>query len=171
MTPTGSVQAPPSAAATTPPSTSAPSGAADTLVVRRHERHTCRLAAHVAISPDSTTKVTLSRNAGDGTGVLPATVVDCSAGGVGIETGLFLPRSVAVELTIAARSDTIRVGGLVQRVTMISREPKYYIGIAFKGPSAASPAEVERLLALCVEAAAEALPVTSAEKEATRARP
>lgn len=137
------------------PSPSAPM-TGESLVVRQHERHTCRLSAAVSVSSESEVRVTLSRAAGNGTGVVPATVVDCSAGGIGLEMTVFFPRGAELSVRIqrptpatgeaSAAGDAIELAGTVQRVEMLSRGPKYYLGMAFKGRRAPARSEVARVL-------------------------
>lgn len=133
----------------------------ESLVVRQHERHTCRLKAEASVAAGGgpPPAVVLSRSAGDGTGTVPGTVVDCSAGGLGLETSVFFPRSCRLRIRAWLGSDaTVEVIATVQRVTMISREPRYYLGLAYlTGPdgglgSATEPAR--RLLEHVAGAAA-----------------
>jgi len=120
---------------------------AEQLVVRQYERYTCALPAVVGITADSPARVALSRTAGNGTGVLAATVVDCSAGGIGLQCLVFLPRQTRVLVRIdLADAAPLELEGTVQRAAMISRDPKYYLGVAFKGKNSPHPTTVERLL-------------------------
>jgi len=93
----------------------------------------------------------LARAAGNGTGVVPATVVDCSNGGMGLEVNYFFPRGaellVRVEPATGVESGGwLEASGIVQRVTMLSRAPNYYIGLAFKGDRSPPKPTVDRLL-------------------------
>ena len=123
---------------------------ADQLVVRQHLRHTCRLPADITVSADSPTRVTLSRSVGDGTGVIAVTVVDCSSGGLGLESCVYLPRQtrLAVRIRLAdARTAEVELEATVQRAMMISRGPKYYLGLAFKGQGVPTAEVLGRILA------------------------
>lgn len=120
----------------------------DQLVVRQHERFVCALPVDVTVTPDSPSRVTLSAKVGQGTGVVSASVVDCSVGGVGIESELYLPRLSRLRLRIAGNGGPIELEGTVQRVNMISRAPRYYLGVSFRGGRAPDPAAVQRLLHL-----------------------
>ena len=115
---------------------------------RQHERWTCRLEAEVRLARASTGVMSLARNAGTGTGGALCTVVDCSHGGMGIETDVFLPRSCRVSVTvqIAAGEEPIEVEGSVQRVAMISRAPRYYLGLLFRMDGDAAPSAFARLI-------------------------
>lgn len=119
----------------------------DQLTVRQHERFVCKLPVDIGISAESSSRVTLSNSVGNGTGRLGATVVDCSAGGVGIESGVYLPRLARLQLRIEDTGGTpIEIEGTVQRASMISRAPRYYLGISFRGVRGVDAAAVERLL-------------------------
>lgn len=124
---------------------------AEQLVVRQHERYSCQVQADVGITADSPSRVVLSRTVGNGTGVLAATVVDCSAGGMGLESPVYLPRNARLLVRLdlgdaSGRDGHVEIEGTVQRATMISRAPRYYLGLAFKGKNAPSAATVDRLL-------------------------
>ncbi len=124
---------------------------AEQFKIRQHVRSTCSLRAEVGITEHSPTRAALSRTVGNGTGVFGATVVDCSPGGMGLESPVFLPRQarlcLRVELSNPGEPSTpLDLEGTVQRVAMISREPRYYLGLDFKGRNAPTPAVIERLL-------------------------
>lgn len=122
---------------------------ADQLVVRQHQRHACRLDASVSVAPDSPTRVAISRSVGDGSGVFSATVVDCSSGGLGLESNVYLPRDTRLSVRIrlgASSGHDIELGATVQRAQMISRTPRYYLGLAFGGEGAPSPDTLSRIL-------------------------
>lgn len=127
------------------------SQATEHLVVRQHERIACRLPAELAIAAGSPTAIGLSRTVGNGTGIIAATLVDCSAGGVGVESSVYLPRQSRLHVRIPANDGsgaTIEVEGTVQRASMISREPRYYLGLSFRGKNPPSAGTLERLLKL-----------------------
>lgn len=152
-----------------------PSGP-DPLVVRQHERLTCRLPATVRVSDEYASQVTLARSAADAGGILNVKVVDCSRGGLGLESRLFLPRSCRVKITVAEAVQAVvaqaatgadvasPVGPLefiarVQRITMTNRTPTYYLGLAFIGEGEEHTAKVARLLAAArADAPAETVP-------------
>ena len=117
------------------------------LLVRQHERLICRLAALVRVVPEDAPQVSLSRTIGDGAGGLGCVVVDCSSGGLGLQSTVFIPRGARLDVSISAEhvepgeelarpssgamareifSGSVRV----QRVTMIDRTPRYYVGAA-----------------------------------------
>lgn len=107
------------------------------------------MPAALTVAPDSPTRVRLSRAVGNGTGVVAVTIVDCSAGGVGIECPVYLPRHARVQLVVEGdRSGALELEGTVQRVGMISRNPTYYLGLSFRGRTPPSTATIEGLLRL-----------------------
>lgn len=123
------------------------SGAAEQLVVRQHERCACRMPAVLRIADEHARVVEFSRSVGDGNGSLPATMVDVSVGGTGVETGTFVPRGASVILTVRiAATESIEIPSRVQRVTMISREPRYYLGLSYSGTASDRGSTLGRLI-------------------------
>ena len=134
--------------------------AVDPLVVRQHERLSCRLPAKLRVREEHASQVIISRAAGDGSGGLNVTVVDCSGGGMGLEIPIFIPRSCRVQVQIfadpaaAAAAGAPAAGPLdftfdarVQRISMTGRAPVYYLGLAFLGDAPDHTDRVQRLLA------------------------
>lgn len=121
------------------------------LVVRQHERFTCRISADVRIADSDHQNVRVSRLAAGPGGGVPATIVDLSRGGLGLDCGLFLPRSCRLRVGVSLPgAETLWVDGVVRRSTMISRDPRYYIGLSFTDQSAAA---IDRLMAVSGAAA------------------
>lgn len=119
------------------------------LVVRQHERVACQMPVDISVASDSPTRVSLSRTVGNGTGILAATVVDCSGGGVGVESAVFLPRQTRVFLRIHSQDDAappLELEATVQRASMVSRAPRYYLGLSFRGKNPPAPAAIASLL-------------------------
>jgi hypothetical protein len=104
------------------------------LSVRRHERVLCDLKAVVSVAPESQGAVRLSRAAVTGEGGVEARVVDCSRGGLGLHSRVFLPGTcvLSVRFVLPGSTDEVRTRVRVQRVTMVDRGPTYYIGTAFE---------------------------------------
>ena len=127
------------------------------LVVRQHERRACKIAATVRVGEQHAAVVELARTVGDGTGAIGVTVVDASHGGVGLESPVFLPRGAAVTVSIrnGAVGTPIEVPSRVQRVTMISREPRYYLGLAYVGGQEHRAQTIGQVLELARSEAAE----------------
>jgi hypothetical protein len=123
------------------------------MVVRHHDRFTCVLQATLAVAPEAAERVALSRSACDAEGRVAATVVDCSAGGIGLHLSVFIPRRCPVRLVVEVPSpsgavERVRLCARVQRAAMISRAPLYYIGAAFMDDEAGAADSAERLIAL-----------------------
>ncbi len=123
--------------------------ASSDLLVRQHERYTCRLSAKLRVVPEDAPQVSIARSVGDGAGGVNCIVVDCSSGGVGLQSPVFLPRGVKVIVTVSSQivdnhaadtppslsslelPKTVFKGTLrVQRVSMLDRTPTYYLGTA-----------------------------------------
>ena len=104
------------------------------LSVRRHERVLCDLKAQVSVAPECQGAVRLSRGAVTSEGSVEARVVDCSQGGLGLHTRVFLPGTcvLTVRFTLPGTGGEVRTKVRVQRVTMVDRGPTYYIGTAFE---------------------------------------
>ncbi len=114
------------------------------LIVREHERLACR---HDALLHIESGRVVLSGAGSDGPDTLPAEVVDCSAGGVGLQTDVFLPRGCPLRLRISHPDlPALNAPLRIQRVTMTSREPTYYLGAAFVDLDPQQDDALQRLL-------------------------
>lgn len=109
------------------------------LTVRRFERRQLELCARVTVDAASSAQVRLSAQTGSRDQGLSALVVDVSEGGMGVRTGLFLPRKAVVRISVFDGPDgevifeeTVRV----QRVSMLDRAASYLLGTAFieRGP-------------------------------------
>lgn len=123
----------------------------DDLVVRHHQRFTCQISADIRIAELDASRVRLSRVAAGTAGGIPGTVVDLSRGGLGLDSRFFLPRACNVRVGVSIPGfDTIWVEGAIRRAAMVSREPRYYLGLSFSETSAK---QVEALLAAAGAAA------------------
>lgn len=118
------------------------------LVVRQHERCACRVPAALRIADEYARRVEFSRSVGDGSGLLPVTIVDVSNGGTGLEASVFVPRGagVMISVRIGASGELIVLPCRVQRVTMISREPRYYLGLSCSGEQSGRAGGLGRLI-------------------------
>src|SRR5262245_53740215 len=107
------------------------------LVVRRHERYGCDLAARALIAPEHAAAVRPARSVASGDGGIPVRVVDCSMGGFGLASTVFFPMTcrLIVTLTPPGASAPIVATLRVQRTQMSDRKPTYYIGGAFEDAS------------------------------------
>lgn len=132
---------------------------AQQLVVRQHERRECRVPVRVRVGDADAERVTLSRSAGDGSGAIPAMMVDASGGGLGLETSVFLPRGLRVVVAARFNDTLLEMPARVQRVLMNSRKPTYYLGLAFTQTGDARAELADRLMqALRAAPAAESAP-------------
>lgn len=124
------------------------------LVVRQQERHQCALSAELRIAPEDASRVTLAPHAGVGGGLVRVTVVDCSTGGLGLQSPVFMPRTcrVLVRVTTAPGTPALEFTARVQRVWMLDRAPKYYLGVSFPGSGPAHEASVQKLIAFVAPA-------------------
>lgn len=109
----------------------------ETLLVRQHERVKCNLRAHVRAAPEFQAQVRLARTLGDGSRIVPATAIDFSPGGIGINSPVYFPRAATVIVRItsgdaSAGGATLYEGPMqIKRCTMIGCEPTYYLGVSF----------------------------------------
>lgn len=139
---------------------------AEQLVVRQHERHLCRLDCRLRLDDHSVAQVTPARTVGDGAGGLSAMMVDCSRGGLGLESPVFLPRGSRVRVSVApGQPGAPRTELLVrvQRVSMMDRKPTYYLGVSFLGTGNEHEYAVEAAVSLAKAASSGA---TAPGKEA-----
>ncbi len=126
------------------------------LVVRQTERHRCDIPARLVIDPAHAERVVLTKSARASDGSVAATITDCSLGGLGIQTKVFIPKGCRlIAVCMSDDAETIGFGGefvaRVQRVIMLSREPSYLIGTlhvreAGEEGDAGPPARLQRLI-------------------------
>jgi len=118
------------------------------LVVRQHERYLCRLPAKVRVGDGYTDQVSLPRSVGDGAGGVEVVVVDCSGGGLGIETPVLFPRGCRLRVSLTGGPTPVELAVRVQRVTMQDRRPTYYIGLSFVGSGDMHAANIDSALSM-----------------------
>lgn len=109
------------------------------LTVRRHERFECDLAAEMSVADPCAHQVRLSKQVGRD-GCISAAVIDYSAGGLGLRSGVLLPkqcllRVVLFEGPVGGSQPAMEALVRVQRVRMLDRAPTFYLGCAFEGDS------------------------------------
>jgi hypothetical protein len=105
------------------------SRAPETLVVRQHERRQCAHRAYVRVESEG---VTLGEAFDRGGGWVPVTVTDVSEGGLGIRTGVFLPKRCRVSIRLEEEGAGVAgVRLVVRRAVMLDRGPTYYLGLSF----------------------------------------
>lgn len=114
------------------------------LAVRHHTRYLCDLPVRLGIAAVSAPAVRLA-SAIDGR--VPAQLVDLSKGGVGLRTGMFFPIDCCLTVVLAGHDcPPLEATVRIRRIGMTDRKPTYYIGASFENPSAATQAEIGRLL-------------------------
>lgn len=131
---------------------------ASDLAVRRHERYLCDLAARIAVEGP---EVRLARAALGAHGQVAARLVDVSRGGMSLSTGVYLPPSCLIAITVnlpGGAERTLLTRARVHRSAMTDRTPTYYIGAAYEGEDAARDAAVEQLIGALREAGAKPVP-------------
>ncbi|GMU33700.1 MAG: PilZ domain-containing protein [Planctomycetia bacterium] len=121
-------------------------------------RHGTHLAASVEVHPDHADQVRMSF----GDALNDFAVVDVSRGGIGLHSGVFLPKNLKVVLKISqtgpsgaetARPLTIRA--IVRRYTLVDHRPSYLIGLQFVDPAGRDEQELVGISAASKTAAAE----------------
>lgn len=141
----------------------------DQLVVRQHERLLCNLRAHASVAEANASQIAIARTICDGNGSIEVDIVDCSRGGLGLQSSLFLPRSSQLVVRLIADPAAGIPGDLevlvrVQRVTMLNRSPTYYMGVSFRVPGPPQTDRVERLMSLASQHPASAAPAPAERK-------
>lgn len=140
----------------------------DNLVVRQHERYRCDLASKIGVSPKDAEAVKLSPAVVDSSGMVKVSVHDCSRGGVGIHSAVFIPKRarLTVLITLGAGEPAVKLNVRVMRTTMLDRKPTYYLGTALEDETDRESIEsLERLLnfaATLPQGSGDALPMNAA---------
>ncbi len=106
---------------------------ADQLIVRRHSRVECDVAARVRMDEGDDSQVVFSRSVMHADGSVAVRIVDCSAGGLGIQSSVYLPKGSHLVVTVAGGSlaglaQDVVLHVRVQRGSMVDRSPLYYMG-------------------------------------------
>jgi c-di-GMP-binding flagellar brake protein YcgR len=104
----------------------------DAIHARQHERHEISLEAR--IEPHDTHAEQYRLAVPDAQSGL--SVTDVSAGGLGLSSGIFVPKRMKVIIHVAAGKDgvaneVIRVRAIVRRCDMVDHKPTYLIGLQF----------------------------------------
>lgn len=117
----------------------------DAILARQYERHEVSLEARIEPHADHAEQYRLAvPDAQSG-----LSVTDVSTGGLGLSSGIFVPRRMKVIIHVAVgsgavASEVIRVRAVVRRCEMIDHKPTYLIGLQFID---AKGAEARRLVA------------------------
>ena len=123
--------------------------------VRQHERIECSFRTELTVDntgPSAGTStqqnggVRLSRAASAGNGTVHATLIDCSAAGLGMTLPLYLPAKCRLKVTVFDDRGTVLIEGVIRvmRAAMVGNQPSYYCGASVLSVSSGS---IEALLA------------------------
>lgn len=101
------------------------------LQTRQFERHATRLWARIEIASEHVEQLRFSfADVQDG-----ITVIDISDGGIGLQTGVYLPKNARVVVRIreseADAGTDVSVLGIVRRCLMVDVKPTYQVGLQF----------------------------------------
>ena len=124
---------------------------AEQLIVRRHSRIKCDIEGQLRIAEDDAQQVVFSRSVTHADGSVGVRVVDCSQGGMGLESAVYLPRRshVSVENNPGNIDGVQKIWTFhlrVHRGSMLARSPRYYIGTLLLAEGTSDQA-IEQLMA------------------------
>ncbi len=112
---------------------------------RQFVRHSTEYAARLTPHPDHAAQFRLSLPESQSV----VAVTDVSAGGIGLRSGVLLPRNLRLLVcvqgvggSVASVARSVTVEGVVRRCTMLDHEPTYSVGLQFVDATG----EDERLL-------------------------
>jgi hypothetical protein len=116
----------------------------DNLAVRRHDRLRCDLDARCRIADGHEAQLALSQGVTDAEGAIELRVVDCSEGGLGLRSPVFLPKGALLSVDVpppgGGGPERLRFGLRIQRVEMVDRAPAYYLGTSLSDEAAGTAA-------------------------------
>lgn len=120
----------------------------DAIHARQHERHAVSIEARIEPHPDHSDQYRLAvPDAQSG-----LAVTDVSGGGLGLRSGIFVPKRMKVIVHVLAGSqetgmanEVIRVRAIARRCEMIDHKPTYFIGLQFAD---ANGVDEKRLIAV-----------------------
>lgn len=104
----------------------------EAIHARQHERHEISLEARIEPHDDHAEQYRLAvPDAQSG-----LSVTDVSAGGLGLSSGIFVPKRMKVIIHVASgtgkvANEVIRVRAIVRRCEMVDHKPTYLIGLQF----------------------------------------
>ena len=101
---------------------------------RQFQRHSIRYEVRIEPDPDHADQFRLSFPDAQ----MDMAVIDVSKGGVGLQSGVFLPKSMRLTLHISStatdgdvHAQDMTIRGIVRRCAMTDHKPTYQIGIQF----------------------------------------
>lgn len=116
---------------------------------RLFQRHAVHLDARVEPHPDHAGQWRLAQSDSQ-TGLA---VIDVSKGGLGLRSGVYVPRSLRVTLHISgagseevALDRALRIRAVVRRCAQLDHKPTYQIGLQFLDPSGEDEQYLVKLL-------------------------
>ncbi len=120
----------------------------DVALVRQHARQACRLHAALQPAEEIRDQVRFAPAHAKLDGSVPAVIVDLSAGGASVETGVFVPRGCPIELRVPRPQggSELLLSGVVRSVRMIDRSPRYRFGVELIGDRSTRDAMVEEMV-------------------------
>ncbi len=145
-------------------------------VVRQHERVQCELPAVVGVAPEMAERVVFAGTvcgSGRAGGTIGVSLIDCSKGGLGLRTKVFMPKHARLVVKVACgpSGEAQEFVVVAQRVRMLDRGPVYYVGASFAGEGAGT-GSIDALMAAARSAPAPVAPASAAPgavKEPARA--
>lgn len=101
----------------------------DHCSIRRNNRWDCDFAGLLRVEDVHREQVVFSRAVTEGEGRIPIRIIDCSKGGLGLRSPVYLPRGTRVIIGFSVPGETGHELHLrVQRGAMVERTPGYYLG-------------------------------------------
>ncbi len=106
-------------------------------LIRQHERYRCEHEAFAVVPPAYAEQVSLSTLVSETrnglSGAMSVTIIDYSAGGIGLRSNVFIPKRAMLTVVLpgvagAQGRGEVRATVRVQRVAMLDRSPTYYLG-------------------------------------------
>ncbi len=123
------------------------------LIFRKSARFDLSLTARIRVAEAHAKAVHLTAASGIRQGWLPVDLVDFSAGGIGLLSGVFVPRRSLIHVEVFGlegekAGPSIAGVARTKRVVMTDRRPAYLIGASFEDPPQELQAQLERMLLL-----------------------
>ena len=101
----------------------------DCCSIRRNNRWDCDLAGSLRVEDVHREQVVFSRTVVESGGIVPVRIIDCSEGGLGLRSSVYLPRGTEVIVGFCVPGEAGHELHLrVQRGAMVDRTPGYYLG-------------------------------------------
>lgn len=123
------------------------------LIFRKSARFDVSLSARLRVAEAHAKAVHLTAASGVRQGWLAVDLVDFSAGGIGLLSGVFVPRRSLIQVEIfglEGEKGGMAISGVARtkRVVMTDRRPAYLIGASFEDPPQELQSQIEQMLLL-----------------------